>query len=175
MTSTDQRPRSGPVRSPTTIRGALARYERYSAVRPPGFPAGGVSGLLAWVRAHHDGQTPPRCLAYDVAGFDRFTKAMRAYARASDPDQADRAAARVARRRAQGAYQAQHDRLGFRRTPPTPEQALVRAQGGGLGAAHAWRRLVDAERDGVVLAGRLPANLQAAADACHRRWLRHEA
>lgn len=100
---------------------------------------------------------------------------MRAYARASDPDQGDRAAARVARRQGQSAYQAQHNRLGFRRTPPTPKQALVRAQGGVLGGAHARRRLVDAERDAVVLVGQLPADLQAAADAYHRRWLRHEA
>ncbi len=154
---------------------ALARYERYSAVRPPGFPGGGVGGLLAWVRVHHGEHTPPRCLAYDVGGFDRFTKAMRSYARANDPGQIERAAARAARRQAQGAYQAQHNKLGFRRTPATAQDALAQAQAVAsrvaLGAEHAKRRLARAQRDVSVLGGRLPANLQTAADAYSRRWL----
>ncbi len=154
---------------------ALARYERYSAVRPPAFPEGGVAGLLAWVRVHHGEHTPPRCLAYDVAGFDRFTKAMRAYARANDPRRVDRAAARAARRQAQGAYQAQHNKLGFRRTPATAQDALAQAQAaasrGTLGAEHVKRQLATAEHDISVLGGRLPANLAAAAGAYQRRWL----
>jgi len=100
---------------------------------------------------------------------------MRSYARANDPGHIERAAARAARRQAPGRLPGPAHKLGFRRTPATAQDALTQAQAvasrGALGAEHAKRQLASAERDVSVLGGRLPANLQTAADAYSRRWL----
>jgi hypothetical protein len=69
---------------PNTVRlqSAIARYERHSAYRPRGWPVSGLAALLAWVRFAHRGENaPPRCLAYDLAGFAKLTKQLAAYAK----------------------------------------------------------------------------------------------
>lgn len=75
-----------PHRNTRRLDNAIARYERHAAYRPDGWPLGGAAALATWIALHHPQTGPasnaaPRCLAYDVQAFSRFTKQLAAYAR----------------------------------------------------------------------------------------------
>jgi TnpA family transposase len=78
---------------------ALARYARYEAARPAGFPAAAVAAFVRFL-AHHtprqDG--PEHGMVYDVQCFNELTKQMSAYAHYTRGGHLQLAAARARRR-----------------------------------------------------------------------------
>ena len=90
---------------------ALARYQRFSDARPPGWPASPVAALARFLSGHvrrQDG--PEHGMAYDVARFNELTKQMSAYAHYQRGQEhfelaAKRAARRARARRARRAAQ----------------------------------------------------------------------
>jgi hypothetical protein len=79
-------------------RRAVARYERYSHVRPDELPVGGLAALMALAAAGAG-----RSLADTVRQLDQLTRRMRAAASAGDPRRPARQARRAHRRRSPSA------------------------------------------------------------------------
>jgi hypothetical protein len=164
-----QHPKHGP-----RLQRALKRYERHREHRPPGWPDSGISALVCFLRREHpEPGRHPRCLAYDVAAFNRLTKHMAAYARVNDSTWQERARARAARR-ASAALQAagEINRRLPERTWLKPAAELVPLPYPAPGADRRQRRLAD--RDRRLLAGQTPptAGTLRAAWAYQDRWLR---
>jgi len=110
---------------------ALARYRRYAAVRPTGFPAGAVAAFAHFLAEHTARQAdgPEHGMAYDVQLFNELTKQMSAYAHYTRPDHLRLAGGRADRReRARRLAEEINARLGFRLAGPGP--------GAGLRVAH---------------------------------------
>jgi hypothetical protein len=79
---------------------ALARYARYAAVRPSGWPGSPVAAFAAFLTAHTPRQDgPEHGMAYDVARFNELTKQMTAYAHVTGEGYLERAAQCAERRR----------------------------------------------------------------------------
>jgi hypothetical protein len=83
---------------PERLRRALGRYERYSAGRPTGFPAGGLAVLAAIAAAAAERDARPQTLHYAIRVLDQLSRRMRAAATVNDPRRRDRAAKRARRR-----------------------------------------------------------------------------
>ncbi len=134
-----------PHRNTLRLQGAIARYERHAAYRPHGWPQGGLAALLAWVEVTHRGENPPpRCLAYDLAGFAKLTKQLAAYAKLQQHPEMLRRKPRAAKRDPSTftfSFRAQ------RRTPLLPTPAPPSELPGRQLAADAYaRRLPRLER-----------------------------
>ena len=165
---------------------ALARYERFSAARPPGWPTGATAGFATFLTAattRQDG--PEHGMAYDVARFNELTKRMSAYAHYLQADHLERAQARAQRRQRARVVAAQvNQRLAFRiadsntarlrtaRQLLDSDYAAHQAAGRRLYAAAAHQdRLAD--RDRRLLAGAHPGTSdQRYISACRHaeRW-----
>lgn len=172
---------------------ALARYESHAAVRPDGFPAAGAGGLLAFLRATPRPESEPKCLAYDVARFDQFTKQMCAYAQTADERWQAGRKRRARRRAAERALQALNARIKFRIKDAPNLELITAAQLADRQAAErdrlgrraglspsdpGWRAIVQAQRlerrDQQLLEGRsaaLDSGTHHAASAYAERWL----
>jgi len=165
---------------------ALARYERFSAARPPGWPTGATAGFATFLTAattRQDG--PEHGMAYDVARFNELTKRMSAYAHYLQADHLECAQARAQRRQRARVVAAQvNQRLAFRiadsntarlrtaRQLLDSDYAAHQAAGRRLYAAAAHQdRLAD--RDRRLLAGAHPGTSdQRYISACRHaeRW-----
>ena len=78
--------------------GALARYARYEAARPAGFPAAPVAAFARFLAEHTPRQNgPEHGMAYDVQRFNELTKQMSAYAHYTRNGHLQWAAARARR------------------------------------------------------------------------------
>ncbi len=165
---------------------ALARYERFSAARPPGWPTGATAGFATFLTAattRQDG--PEHGMAYDVARFNELTKRMSAYAHYLQADHLECAQARAQRRQRARVVAAQvNQRLAFRIADSnTARLRTARALLDSDYAAHqaAGRRLYAtaahqdrlADRDRRLLAGAHPGTSdQRYISACRHaeRW-----
>lgn len=164
-----QHPNHGP-----RLARAIERYERHRQHRPPGWPDSGISGLIHLLRSQHpEPGLQPRCLAYDVQAFNRWTKGLAAYAKTHDSQQwADRAQARATRRAGPALRAASEIN---RRLPERawlkPAGELIALPYPAAGTQRKSRRLAD--RDRRLLAGQVPlsAGTLRAAWAFEDRWL----
>ena len=80
------------------LRRALGRYERYTAARPTGFPAGGLAVLAAIAAIAAERDARPQTLHYAIRVLDQLSRRMRAAATAHDTHRRDGAAKRARRR-----------------------------------------------------------------------------
>ena len=152
---------------------ALARYQRFSDVRPPGWPASPVAALARFLSGHvrrQDG--PEHGMAYDIQRFNELTKQMSAYAHYQrGPEHFELAAKRAARRaRARELAEQLNQRLRFRLGEHGPAVAAAdRAAAAGLRApgapgrrAHAVRRARSAScGSSSATSGSSPAGIPA--------------
>ncbi|MGA2924582.1 MAG: hypothetical protein ABSG43_01110 [Solirubrobacteraceae bacterium] len=153
---------------------AIRRYERHAEHRPDGWPASGVGALIRLCRHRHpEPGVNPRCLAYDVKAFDRFTRQLRAHAATADLDDWTQRAASRARRRATRALAAAGE---INRSLPErawlkPASELIPLPYPSPGGDRKQRRLAD--RDRRLLAGQAPlsAGTLRAGWAFEDRWL----
>ncbi|MGA2924418.1 MAG: hypothetical protein ABSG43_00275 [Solirubrobacteraceae bacterium] len=163
-----------PARHGDRLQRAIRRYERHAEHRPAGWPASGVGALIGLCRRRHpEPGSQPRCLAYDLKAFDRFTKQLAAHARTQNLDDWTQQAAARARQRATAAARAAGDVN--RRLPERawlrPAAELVPLPYPSPGADRKARRLAD--RDRRLLAGQAPlsAGTVRAGWAYEDRWL----
>ena len=78
---------------------ALARYARYAAARPPGFPTVPIAAFARFLACHTPRQNgPEHGMAYDVQRFNELTKQMSAYTHYTREKHLEHAAARARRR-----------------------------------------------------------------------------
>jgi hypothetical protein len=78
---------------------ALARYARYEAARPAGFPGAPVAAFARFLAQHTPRQNgPEHGMAYDVQRFNELTKQMSAHAHYTRDGHLQLAAARARRR-----------------------------------------------------------------------------
>jgi hypothetical protein len=162
---------------------ALARYERYSAARPPGWPTGPTAALARFLAQHLTPQDgPEHGLAYDVARFDQLTKHMSAYAHYQRGQQHLALMAKRAARRAHARELAQqiNQRLGFRLGELGPAARLQTARqllDSQHPAHRAAARTLHAgaqrhqrlqQRDQRLLAGRHPGDADGRYQAAYR-------
>ena len=166
---------------------ALARYARYAAVRPSGWPESPVAGFAAFLAGHTPAQHgPEHGMAYDVQRFNELTKQMSAYTHVTGDGYLERAAQRAERRRRLAELAEQVNAWLRFRIPKAGHEALLRrgsdlldsdyqphqAAGRVLYAA-AKRQERLAERDQRLQAGKHPGDTDGryrAAYAYAQRW-----
>jgi hypothetical protein len=83
------------------LRYAVARFERFVAARPEGFPAGGLAALLYLGQiAAGEGERAPRLLGFAIGRLAQIGRRMRAVATRHDPARVERAERFARERRA---------------------------------------------------------------------------